>query len=95
MAARNVEKLEEVAAEIRAQGGEAFVVDIDLARRDSIKDAFARVAKEFGRVDILVNNAGDHADGLALRMKQRRLGRGDCDQPDRRVSLHSASACKA
>ena len=44
-------------------------VAIDLSSHDSIKEAFAKVPKEFGRVDILVNNAGLTRDGLALRMK--------------------------
>lgn len=69
LAARQVEKLEEVAAEIRGAGGEAFVVSLDLASHDSIKQAFSTVAKEFGRIDILVNNAGVTKDNLALRMK--------------------------
>lgn len=68
VAARNKEKLEEVAAEVRAAGREAFVVEIDLESADSIKAAFA-AAKDFGRIDILVNNAAITRDGLALRMK--------------------------
>jgi 3-oxoacyl-[acyl-carrier protein] reductase len=74
LAARQLDKLEEVAAEIRLAGGEAFVVAIDLSSQDSIKEAFAKAAKDFGRIDILVNNAGITRDGLALRMK-----RGDWD----------------
>jgi len=70
VAARQVDKLEEVANEIRSAGGEAFVVAIDLASPDSIKEGFARTAKDFGRIDILVNNAGLTRDGLALRMKR-------------------------
>ncbi len=70
LAARQLEKLEEVAAEIRAAGGEAFVVSIDLSSQDSIKAAFLKASKEFGRIDILVNNAGVTRDGLALRMKR-------------------------
>ncbi len=69
LAARQVEKLETVAGEIRAAGGEAFVVAIDLGEHASIKEAIGKVAKEFGRIDILVNNAGVTKDGLALRMK--------------------------
>jgi len=69
LAARQMEKLEEVAEEVRAAGGEAFVVSIDLAEQASIRDAIGKVAKEFGRIDILVNNAGVTRDGLALRMK--------------------------
>ncbi len=69
LAARQLDKLEEVAAEIRALGAEAFVVELDLASGDSIKAAFSKVAKEFGRIDILVNNAGVTKDNLSLRMK--------------------------
>jgi 3-oxoacyl-[acyl-carrier protein] reductase len=71
LAARQVEKLEQVAAEIRAASGEAFVVSIDLASADSIRSAFSKAAKEFGRLDILVNNAAVTKDGLAVRMKQK------------------------
>jgi 3-oxoacyl-[acyl-carrier protein] reductase len=74
LGARQLDKLEEVAAEIRLAGGEAFIVAIDLSSQDSIKEAFAKAAKDFGRIDILVNNAGITRDGLALRMK-----RGDWD----------------
>ena len=69
VAARNKEKLEEVAADVRAAGTEAFVVEIDLGSAESIKAAFATASKEFGRIDILVNNAAITRDGLALRMK--------------------------
>jgi 3-oxoacyl-[acyl-carrier protein] reductase len=69
LAARQVDKLEEVAAEVRASGAEAFVVAIDLADQASIKEVIGKTAKEFGRIDILVNNAGVTKDGLALRMK--------------------------
>ncbi len=69
LAARNAAKLNDVAAEIKASGVDAFVVEMDLASADSIKTACAKVAADFGRIDILVNNAGITRDGLALRMK--------------------------
>ena len=69
LAARRLDKLEEAAAAIRASSGEAFVVELDLASPESIRGAFARAAKEFGRIDILVNNAAITRDGLAVRMK--------------------------
>ncbi len=70
LAARSLEKLAEVAETIRAAGGESFVIEIDLASRDSIAAAFEKTAKDFGRIDVLVNNAGITKDGLAVRMKQ-------------------------
>jgi 3-oxoacyl-[acyl-carrier protein] reductase len=70
VAARNVEQLESLAGEIRSRGREAFVVPMDLASADSIKDAIAKTAKEFGPIGILVNNAGIAKDGLAMRMKK-------------------------
>jgi 3-oxoacyl-[acyl-carrier protein] reductase len=70
VAARSVDKLEEVAGEIRSRERESFVVAMDLSSPDSIKEAFAKASKEFGKIDILVNNAGVTKDGLALRMKR-------------------------
>ena len=70
VAARNTEQLEQLAGQIRGQGREAFVVPLDLANPESIKEAAGRVAKEFGPILILVNNAGITKDGLALRMKK-------------------------
>jgi 3-oxoacyl-[acyl-carrier protein] reductase len=67
LAARSAEKLAEVAKEI---GAEAFVLEMDLANRDSITSGITRAAKDFGRIDVLVNNAGIAKDGLAVRMKQ-------------------------
>jgi len=70
LAARDLQKLEAVAEEIRAAGGTATVVALDLSSEESIKAAFAQAAKEVGPVTILVNNAGITKDGLALRMKR-------------------------
>jgi 3-oxoacyl-[acyl-carrier protein] reductase len=71
LAARTADKLEEAAAEIQSIGGEAFVVEMDLMNRESIKTAIGKASKEFGRIDILVNNAGITKDQLAVRMKQQ------------------------
>lgn len=70
LAARSADKLQELAAEIRSSGREAYVVDLDLASESSIKSAFSKAASEFGAAEILVNNAGITRDGLALRMKR-------------------------
>ena len=68
LAARNLDKLQDTAEAIRATGGQADPVEIDMTSPDSIKAAFAK-AKEIGRIDILVNNAAITKDGLAMRMK--------------------------
>ena len=70
LAARHVDKLEQLAAEIRASGRDAFVVPIDLSAADSIRSAFSKASREFGPIEILINNAAITKDGLAVRMKQ-------------------------
>jgi len=68
--ARNTQQLDELAEQLRSRGHEGFAVPLDLSSAESIKDAFAKTAKDFGAVGILVNNAGITKDGLALRMKK-------------------------
>jgi len=70
VAARNIEQLESLAGEIRAQSREAFVASMDLSDAESIKEAIAKIGKDFGPIAILVNNAGITKDGLAMRMKK-------------------------
>jgi len=69
LAARNVEKLEAVAAEIVAAGGTAKAYALDVSSEESIRTAAKAVLADHGAVHILVNNAGITKDGLALRMK--------------------------
>ncbi len=69
LAARNVEKLEAVAAEIAASGGTAKAYALDVASEESIKSAAKAILADHGTVHILVNNAGITRDGLAMRMK--------------------------
>jgi NAD(P)-dependent dehydrogenase (short-subunit alcohol dehydrogenase family) len=56
--ARNVEKLEEVRAEIVASGGTAYVYAADIADMDDVERLLERVLSDHGHVDMLVNNAG-------------------------------------
>ena len=69
LAARSIDKLEALAAEITSAGGSAKAFSLDIASEDSIKSCAKSVLADLGRVDILVNNAGITRDGLALRMK--------------------------
>ena len=70
LAARNEQKLAEVAAEIAAAGGTAHAFAIDIGSEDSIKAGAKAALAHFGSVEILVNNAGITKDGLMLRMKR-------------------------
>jgi NAD(P)-dependent dehydrogenase (short-subunit alcohol dehydrogenase family) len=58
LAARRVERLKELRAEIESQGGAADVVPLDVGSLDSIEAAVAKIEAENGPIDILVNNAG-------------------------------------
>ncbi|MEO6626541.1 MAG: SDR family oxidoreductase [Burkholderiaceae bacterium] len=58
LASRRVDKLKELRAEIDGAGGDAHVVELDVANHDSIKAAVARAETEVGSIDILVNNSG-------------------------------------
>jgi 3-oxoacyl-[acyl-carrier protein] reductase len=71
LAARNLDKLAEVAAEIAVAGGNAHAFALDVASEESIKDCAKAVIAHFGAVNILVNNAGITRDILAMRMKRK------------------------
>lgn len=62
-----------VAEEIRAAGGEALPVVMNLRDGDSIKAAIKQVADEWGRVDILVNNAAIFVPGDLLTVQDRHI----------------------
>jgi 3-oxoacyl-[acyl-carrier protein] reductase len=71
LAARNTEKLADVANEINSLGGTAHPFALDVADEESIKSCVKAVLAHFGRVEILVNNAGITRDMLTLRMKRK------------------------
>ena len=58
VAARRRDRLEAVANKIRADGGEALVVEADFGVEAEAQRAVHETEKAFGRLDILVNNAG-------------------------------------
>ena len=58
LAARRVDRLKALRAEIEAEGGVAHVVALDVTDHDSIKAAVAHAETEMGSIDILVNNSG-------------------------------------
>jgi NAD(P)-dependent dehydrogenase (short-subunit alcohol dehydrogenase family) len=58
LVARRAELLDEVAAGMRAKGGEALPIPSDLTQEAAITALFAKVKSAYGRLDVLVNNAG-------------------------------------
>jgi NAD(P)-dependent dehydrogenase (short-subunit alcohol dehydrogenase family) len=58
LVARNVEKLEEVRAEIVSAGGLAYVYAADVSDMEEIDRLLERVRDDHRHVDMLVNNAG-------------------------------------
>lgn len=58
LAARRIERLKTLRAEIEAASGDAHVVKLDVNDTDSIKSAVAHAETEMGTIDILVNNSG-------------------------------------
>ena len=58
LAARRMERLKALRAELEAEGGDAHVVAIDVTDPASIRAAVAHAETEMGAIDILVNNSG-------------------------------------
>lgn len=58
IAARRTDRLDALAAEIRAAGGIALPVALDVTDADQIAAAVQTVEDQLGRITILVNNAG-------------------------------------
>jgi 3-oxoacyl-[acyl-carrier protein] reductase len=70
LAARNRQKLDELAAAIAAAGGQAAPFVIDVSDEAQVKDGIKSALAQFGKIDILVNNAGITRDQLVMRMKR-------------------------
>lgn len=58
LAARRIDRLQELAASIHARGGEALAVPVDVASREEIEIMVETVLDLYGQIDILFNNAG-------------------------------------
>ncbi|WP_328351965.1 SDR family oxidoreductase [Mycobacterium sp. NBC_00419] len=56
--ARNGAALDELVAEIRADGGQAYSFSCDVTDDESVDATIAEILDRFGHVDYLVNNAG-------------------------------------
>jgi NAD(P)-dependent dehydrogenase (short-subunit alcohol dehydrogenase family) len=59
LGARRVDKCEELAEKIRADGGEAIAIGLDVTDPQSVKGFVHRATDELGDIEVLVAGAGD------------------------------------
>ena len=58
LSARRKERLDQLAARIIADGGQAIAVEADVTRKADVQNIIDKAIEAFGRVDVMVNNAG-------------------------------------
>ena len=58
LAARRLEKLEDVARQVEAAGGTALAVPTDVSDQHAVRKLTTAAMERFGRIDVLINNAG-------------------------------------
>jgi glucose 1-dehydrogenase len=62
------DKAKKVLEEIRAEGGDGFVMHADVSHEQDVINMFQKTIKEYGTVDILINNAGLQKDSVFHEM---------------------------
>ena len=55
---RNEQRAKELCTKVKADGGSAFFVDVDVLDKESVQAAFDSAIKTMGKVDVLINGAG-------------------------------------
>ena len=66
IAARNFDKLEQAAEEVRGLGHKVVPIQADVSDRQQCESMVATATQELGRIDILVNNAGGSGGGAPV-----------------------------
>lgn len=84
LGARRVEKCEELAATIRAAGGEAIALPLDVTDAGSVKQFVHRATEGLGDIEVLVAGAGDTFFG--------RLYEIDTEDFERQIQVHLIGA---
>ena len=73
LGARRVDRLNEVAEQIRAEGGEAVVHPLDLTDDSSVTTFAKAVTADLGDVEVVVSNAGAVAPGKIVEVDPERF----------------------
>ncbi len=73
LAARRLDRLVQVAAEVEALGGEALIVQTDVRNRDEIEKMIQATLDRWGHIDVLLNNAGVGNDRPLIRTKPEKI----------------------
>lgn len=68
---RSKKAAEETAAEIESLGAKALVVKGNVGDPKKIKEMFAKIAEEFGRLDVLVNNAASGVQKPVMELEEK------------------------
>ncbi|MGL6028614.1 MAG: SDR family oxidoreductase [Legionella sp.] len=58
LGARRTEKLEAIVQDIRAEGGQAEFIGMDITKPQEVQALIEKALSAFGQIDVLVNNAG-------------------------------------
>jgi len=75
LAARRQPNLDEVAADVRAEGRRAVVVPCDVSETANLEELVDRAMAELGRIDVVVNNAGGTSPRPFLDTSERMFER--------------------
>lgn len=62
----NVEKGEEVAAKINADGGEATFIQVDVSNEEQVKNLVEKTVAKYGKLDAAINNAAITPDDKVI-----------------------------
>ena len=68
LGARDPQRGEEAAAQLRAAGGDVHAVTLDVTDPTTIQDAAKQIDERFGHLDVLINNAGITGSGQVSPM---------------------------
>jgi len=84
LGARRVEKCAELAAVIRANGGEAVAFSLDVTDPKSVREFVRQATEKLGAIEVLIAGAGDTFFG--------RLHETDTDDFDSQIQIHLVGA---